>query len=196
MKRIAFLGLGRMGSAMASRLLARGYDVTVYNRTAARAQPLVAAGAELAQTPRDACANVEAVVAMTADDVSSKAMWLGDDGALAADLASKALAIECSTLSHEWAVQLGRRVAGELAGEGHRVVARYDVEPRLRDVHCPVLLVAATDDPHSFPSLPRLSSLLPNAQVARIEGGTVPLPDGHPEPFVAAVEQFLDTLPG
>ena len=110
MKRIGFLGLGRMGSAMASRLLERGYDVTVYNRTAKRAEPLVAAGAKLARTPRGACANVEAVVAMTADDESSKAMWLGDDGALAAELAPSTFAIECSTLSHEWAVELGRRV--------------------------------------------------------------------------------------
>jgi 3-hydroxyisobutyrate dehydrogenase len=111
MKRIAFLGLGRMGSSMASRLLERGYDVTVYNRTAMRAEPLVAAGAKLARTPRDACAGAEAVVAMTADDASSKAMWLGGDGALAGKLAPKTLAIECSTLSHEWAVELGRRVA-------------------------------------------------------------------------------------
>jgi|SRR5688572_160507 len=111
MKRVAFLGLGRMGTAMASRLLERGYDVTVYNRTAKRAEPLVAAGAKLARTARAACANVEAVVAMTADDVSSKAMWLGEDGALAAELAPKTLALECSTLSHEWAVELGRRVA-------------------------------------------------------------------------------------
>jgi 3-hydroxyisobutyrate dehydrogenase len=100
-----------MGAAMASRLLARGYDVTVYNRTAKRAAPLVAAGAKLARTPRDACASAEAVIAMTADDVSSKAMWLGDDGALAAELAPKTLLIECSTLSHDWAAELGRFVA-------------------------------------------------------------------------------------
>jgi 3-hydroxyisobutyrate dehydrogenase len=111
MKRIAFLGLGRMGAAMASRLLGRSYELTVYNRTEARAEPLVAAGAKLARTPRDACANAEAVIAMTADDVSSRAMWLGDDGALAAEIAPEALAIECSTLSHEWAVALGRRAA-------------------------------------------------------------------------------------
>ncbi|HEY3515407.1 MAG TPA: NAD(P)-dependent oxidoreductase [Gammaproteobacteria bacterium] len=110
MKRVAFLGLGRMGAAMASRLLARGYELTVYNRTAARADALVDAGAELAGTPRAACAGAEAIVAMTADDGSSRAMWLGDDGALAAELAPNALAIECSTLSHEWAVTLGRRV--------------------------------------------------------------------------------------
>ena len=111
MKRIAFLGLGRMGSAMASRLLARGYEVTVYNRTVKRAEPLVAAGAKLARTAREACARAEAVVAMTADDVASRAMWLGDEGALAAPLAAKALAIECSTLSHEWALALAREVS-------------------------------------------------------------------------------------
>jgi 3-hydroxyisobutyrate dehydrogenase len=48
---------------------------------------------------------------MTADDVSSRAMWLGDDGALAGELAPRALAIECSTLSHEWALELAGRVA-------------------------------------------------------------------------------------
>jgi 3-hydroxyisobutyrate dehydrogenase len=111
MKRVAFLGLGRMGAAMASRLLARGYELTVYNRTATRAQALVDAGAELARTPRAACARADVVVAMTADDVSSRATWLGDDGALAAELSPRTLAIECSTLSHEWALELARRVA-------------------------------------------------------------------------------------
>jgi 3-hydroxyisobutyrate dehydrogenase len=110
MKRVAFLGLGRMGAAMASRLLARGYELTVYNRTAARAEALVDAGAELARTPRAACAGADAVISMTADDVSSEAMWLGADGALAAEIAPGTLAIECSTVSHEWAVTLGRRV--------------------------------------------------------------------------------------
>jgi 3-hydroxyisobutyrate dehydrogenase len=93
MKHIAFLGLGRMGTAMASRLLARGYELTVYNRTASRAESLVDAGAALAPTPRDACAGADAVVAMTAVDVSSRAMWLGDDGALAAEVAPRAFAI-------------------------------------------------------------------------------------------------------
>jgi 3-hydroxyisobutyrate dehydrogenase len=111
MKRVALLGLGRMGSAMASRLLARNYELTVYNRTAERARPLVARGAVLAPTPREACAGAHAVIAMTADDVSSRAMWLGEDGALAAEIAPQTLAIECSTLSHEWAVELGSRVA-------------------------------------------------------------------------------------
>jgi len=110
MKRIAFLGLGRMGAAMASRLLARGYELTVYNRTAARAEALVDAGATLASTPRAACAGADVVISMTADDVSSEAMWLGPDGALAAEIAPGTLAIECSTLSHAWVLELARRV--------------------------------------------------------------------------------------
>jgi 3-hydroxyisobutyrate dehydrogenase len=110
MKCVAFLGLGRMGAAMASRLLAVGYGVTVYNRTPSRAEALVDAGAKLAATARAACDGVDAVIAMTADDVSAKAMWLGADGALAAELAPRTPAIECSTVSHDWAVTLGRRV--------------------------------------------------------------------------------------
>ena len=99
-----------MGAAMASRLLARGYELTVYNRTASRAEALVDAGATLAATPRAACAGADVVISMTADDGSSRAMWLGDDGALAADVAPGTLAIECSTLSHDWVLELARRV--------------------------------------------------------------------------------------
>src|SRR5690349_18026704 len=106
MKRIAFLGLGRMGLGMATRLLAAGYDLTVYNRTAARAKELVTGGAKLAPTPREACTGADAVIAMMADDVASRAMWLGEDGALAADVAPRAFAVECSTLSRDWALAL------------------------------------------------------------------------------------------
>jgi 3-hydroxyisobutyrate dehydrogenase len=111
MQHIAFLGLGRMGAAVASRLLASGYRVTVHNRTPERAAPLVAAGAASAPTPRAACAGADAVISLTADDVSSPAMWLGADGALAADLPPHTLALECSTVSYAWALELGRRAA-------------------------------------------------------------------------------------
>lgn len=108
MSRIAFLGLGRMGAGMAGRLLAARHDVAVFNRTASRAEPLVRAGARLAASPREACEGAEAVVAMTADDVSSRAVWLGEHGALAASLAPQAFAIECSTLTHAWVTTLAR----------------------------------------------------------------------------------------
>jgi 3-hydroxyisobutyrate dehydrogenase len=93
---------------MAARLLAAGHRLAVYNRTAARAEALVRAGAALARTPREACDGVDAVFAMTADDASSRALWCGEDGALAAELARGALAVECSTLSHDWALELAR----------------------------------------------------------------------------------------
>jgi 3-hydroxyisobutyrate dehydrogenase len=108
MKRIAFMGLGRMVSGMAARLLRAGHRVTVYNRTTARAEALVRDGATLARTPREACGGADAMFAMTADDTSSRTLWCGDDGALVAELAPGALAIECSTLSHEWVLELAR----------------------------------------------------------------------------------------
>ena len=104
--KIAFLGLGKMGFGMASRVIAAGHDVTVYNRTASRAEPLLRLGARLAATPKEASREVHAVIAMTADDIASRAVWLGPEGALAADLKPGTFAIECSTLSHDWVLEL------------------------------------------------------------------------------------------
>jgi len=111
MSRIAFLGLGNMGIGMAGRLLQAGHAVSVYNRTASKAGALVSAGARLCATPRDACDGVDAVFSMTADDISSRAIWLGEDGALAGHLAPGAFAIECSTLSHDWVMDLAGKCA-------------------------------------------------------------------------------------
>jgi 3-hydroxyisobutyrate dehydrogenase len=110
---IPFLGLGNLGLGMARRLLQAGHDLRVYNRTAAKASELEREGARRFPTPREACTGVEAVFAMTADDASSRAMWLGPDGALAARLAPKAFAIECSTLSREWVLQLAAQVRAQ-----------------------------------------------------------------------------------
>jgi 3-hydroxyisobutyrate dehydrogenase len=109
MARVAFLGLGHMGLGMAARLLAAGHELSLYNRTAERAQPLVRQGAKLHATPRQACHGVDAVIAMLADDAASQALWMGGDGILAAELADGAFAIECSTLSHDWVMQLAAR---------------------------------------------------------------------------------------
>jgi len=98
MARVAMIGLGRMGSGMAGRLLAAGHEVVVSNRTPARAAGLVAAGALLASTPAKAADGAEAVIVMVSDDAASRAVWDGPQGALAA-LAPGSSAIECSTLS-------------------------------------------------------------------------------------------------
>ena len=108
---VAFIGLGRMGAGMAMRLLATGHAVTVYNRTPAKADSLVQAGARLARTPQEAADGAEAIVSMTADDEASRAVWFGANGVLAANLAPRAFAVECSTLSHDWVLELSAAAA-------------------------------------------------------------------------------------
>ena len=111
MARIAFLGLGRMGAGMASRLLAAGHEVVVWNRTPTRAAPLVAAGAHLAPSPASAVHGVAAVFVMVSDDDASRAVWTGPDGVLSGEPPVGTLAIECSTLSHDWVQELAGLVA-------------------------------------------------------------------------------------
>ncbi|MGC3995764.1 MAG: NAD(P)-dependent oxidoreductase [Propionicimonas sp.] len=106
MTRIAFLGLGRMGSGMASRLLDAGHDLVVWNRTSARCVPFAERGARVAPTPAEAVVDAEAVFVMVGDDDASRAVWLGADGVLSGRPAAGALAVECSTLSHEWVGEL------------------------------------------------------------------------------------------
>ena len=108
--RIAFLGLGLMGGGMARRLLGAGFAVTVFNRNPARAEPLAAAGARVAGSPREAAAGAEGVFSMVADDAASRAMWLGPDGAIAG-AARGAVRVECSTLTVAWVQELAKAAA-------------------------------------------------------------------------------------
>jgi 3-hydroxyisobutyrate dehydrogenase len=103
---VAFIGLGRMGSGMAGRVLDSGHQLRVFNRTAGRADELLRRGAVQCATPREACEGVDAVVSMVTDDQASRAIWCGATGALAAQFAPGALAIECSTLSYDWVLEL------------------------------------------------------------------------------------------
>src|ERR1700728_1350550 len=104
--KVAFIGLGKMGLGMAGRLLEAGHKLNLYNRTADRAESLIRRGAHLYDTPRAACQGVAAFISMVADDTASRAIWLEHDGILAADPAKDAFAVECSTLSHGWVLQL------------------------------------------------------------------------------------------
>jgi 3-hydroxyisobutyrate dehydrogenase len=108
--RVAFLGLGKMGAGMAARLIAAGHSLAVYNRTAERAAPFAKLGARIAESPSAAATKADVIIGMTADDESSRAMWLGAKGALSADNVPHALAIECSTLSHDWVLELAGKV--------------------------------------------------------------------------------------
>src|SRR3954447_5246393 len=107
---VALLGLGLMGSGMARRILGAGYALSVYNRTAERAAPLQKDGARIASTPREAVAGAQYVIAMLADDAASRAVWLGESGALAGVTPGAAL-VESSTLSVGWVKELSAAVA-------------------------------------------------------------------------------------
>jgi 3-hydroxyisobutyrate dehydrogenase len=103
--RVAFLGLGIMGSGMAHRLLGAGFPLTVYNRNAARAAPFAAEGAHVAASPAEAAPRADVIIGMVADDRASRSLWLGEQGALAAAMPGTVL-IECSTVSVQWIHEL------------------------------------------------------------------------------------------
>jgi 3-hydroxyisobutyrate dehydrogenase len=111
MTKVAFIGLGRMGHGMAGRYLDAGFSVAVWNRSKAKAEGLIARGARWASSPADAAVDADAVVTMVADDAASRAVWLGEEGAAAA-MKPGALAIECSTVSHQHALDLSRELRG------------------------------------------------------------------------------------
>jgi 3-hydroxyisobutyrate dehydrogenase len=111
--RVAFLGLGIMGTGMARRLLAAGFPLTVYNRTAEHARAVGADGAEVAASPRAAAERADLVFSMVSDDTASRAMWDGDEGALAGARPSSVL-IECSTIT----VQRARELAAAATRAG------------------------------------------------------------------------------
>ena len=108
MTKIAFLGTGVMGTGMAHNLLKAGYDITVYNRTAAKTQTLVDAGAARAVSPAKAVAGADVIIAIVGDDHASQEIWLGENGVLAGAPRQNAIAIESSTLSLGWVRELDR----------------------------------------------------------------------------------------
>jgi 3-hydroxyisobutyrate dehydrogenase-like beta-hydroxyacid dehydrogenase len=106
-----------MGSGMAARLIKAGHDVTVYNRTRARAEPLAAQGANIADTVADACRG-EAVFTMLANDEAAQSVVFGEAGILSS-LGKGAIHISTSTIS----VDLSERLEAAHSGAGQRFVA-------------------------------------------------------------------------
>lgn len=119
--KIAFLGLGKMGAPMASRLLAAGHELMVWNRTRARAEALVAQGAVLAQTAAEAARQAEVTLTMLFDDAANEEVLFGHDGVggVLDALAPGALHVSLSTIS----VALSERLTAEHARRGIAFVA-------------------------------------------------------------------------
>ena len=105
-RKVAFLGLGVMGGPMAGHLAAAGHQVTVYNRTAAKAQAWVGKhGGRAAATPREAVEGADFVFACVGNDADLRSVVLGDDGAFAG-MVSGAVLVDHTTASADIAREL------------------------------------------------------------------------------------------
>ncbi len=96
--RLGFIGMGGMGSRMAARLLAAGYEVTIYNRDRERTRSLEQRGARVASTPAELAAQVQIVLSSLADDAAVENVMLWPGAALTSARAGT-LFIEMSTVS-------------------------------------------------------------------------------------------------
>ena len=98
--KIGVAGLGRMGAAIAGRLLKLGHEVTVWNRTAAKAKPLSNAGAKVAATPAEVASRSDLIITILTDAAAIDAMYRGKDGLLEGAVIGK-LFVEMSTVRPE-----------------------------------------------------------------------------------------------
>jgi 3-hydroxyisobutyrate dehydrogenase-like beta-hydroxyacid dehydrogenase len=115
--KIAFIGLGNMGTPLARHLLRAGHDVAVWNRTAEKAEPLQADGAKVAHSLAQAAKDAEIVITMLADDHAVEYAVLHSNTVMD-NLPRGATHISMSTIS----VALSRRLAEEHAHRGHKYI--------------------------------------------------------------------------
>jgi len=106
MTKVAFLGLGAMGSRMAKNILDAGFELTVWNRSASAVEPLVHAGAKQAASPKQAAEGAEIVIAMVTDDAVSSEVWTNEATGALAGMKAGSIAVEMSTLTPQWVAKL------------------------------------------------------------------------------------------
>jgi 3-hydroxyisobutyrate dehydrogenase len=113
MTRIAFLGLGAMGSRMAANLAKAGHDVTVWNRDTAKAESFCKQSASMAGTPKAAATGADIVFSMVTDDTAARTIWLDHETGALAGMKRGAIAIESSTVTPAWIHELGAALAAK-----------------------------------------------------------------------------------
>src|SRR5436190_20374004 len=106
---IGIAGIGKMGAAIAQRLMEVGHTVTVWNRSADKLKPLVAAGAAVAATPAELASKSEIVITILTDAAAIDAVYGGASGRLEADVRGK-LFIEMSTVRPQTQLALAAKV--------------------------------------------------------------------------------------
>jgi 3-hydroxyisobutyrate dehydrogenase len=111
--KVAFIGMGTMGAAMALNILKAGHDITVNNRTREREEPLAKAGARRAASPQEAARGAEIVVVCVSDTPDVEAVILGQAGVIYG-AAAGTIVVDMSTISPS----ATRRISSELGQKG------------------------------------------------------------------------------
>ena len=112
-KRIGFIGLGIMGKPMALNLIKAGFEVTVYNRTASKAEQLVSQGAKKANSPREAAEETTVVITIVSDTPDVESVILDENGVIEG-IKPDSVVIDMSTISPE----ATRKIAARLKEKG------------------------------------------------------------------------------
>jgi len=143
-KTVGWIGVGRMGYAMAQRLLSVGIDLTVYNRTREKAEPLVKLGAKIVDTPAD-LAGCDIIFSMVSGPEVFIDVILGETGLLSVDDHAPSLLIDCSTISTEASAMVRNAAAA-------RGVSMIDapVSGNAKVVEAGLLSIVASGDQAAF----------------------------------------------
>jgi 3-hydroxyisobutyrate dehydrogenase len=108
-QRVAFLGMGLMGTRMSRNLLKAGFGVHVYNRTMSKTQSVVDAGGVAFETPQQACSGVDAVISCVTDSPDVEQVLFGQHGAVLG-ASTGTLFVDMSTISPQVSEQIGERL--------------------------------------------------------------------------------------
>lgn len=161
--KVAFLGLGIMGSRMAGNLFAKGFELSVWNRTAATAEAFGSEhpGVRVAATPAEAATGSEVVITMVVDGPQVEAVLLGAEGA-AGGAAQGTLFVDCSTIG----VAAAQTLSASLAEAGFAFVDApvTGSSPRAQDGTLTIMAGASDEDfERARPPLEAMGSLIVHA---------------------------------
>lgn len=109
MTKYGFLGLGIMGSAMASNLVKKGYDVTVWNRNPEKCTPITKLGAAQGESPADVVSKSDITFAIVSDPTAAKALCFGPNGVLEGITPGKCY-IDASTVDPTTSIKIGKHI--------------------------------------------------------------------------------------
>jgi 3-hydroxyisobutyrate dehydrogenase len=157
-RKLGWIGTGRMGSALARRLLERGCDLTVYNRTRAKAEPLAAMGAHIVDRPAD-LADRDIVVVSVADSPDFATVMTGPEGLLANGGPVPRVVVDTSTVAMDVSQQI--RTAAERLGSG-LLAAPVSGNARVARAGRLTMAVSGPRDAYDY-SLPYLEMLVASA---------------------------------